>query len=94
MKILQVIPCFAPAWDYGGPLRVCYELSKELVQRGHEVTVYTTDAFNSKNRITKSEEVIDGIRVRRFKNLSNSLANKHNIFLSPDMLFAASCDII
>ena len=86
MKILQVIPYFVPAWDYGGPVRVCYELSKELVSRGHEVTVYTTDALDVKNRIEKQEEIIDGIRVKRFKNLSNAFAYRHNIFLSPNML--------
>lgn len=86
MKILQVIPYFVPAWDYGGPLRVCYELSKELVRRGQEVTVYTTDTLDANSRVEKKEEVIDGIKVKRFRNLSNTLACKHNIFLPLDML--------
>lgn len=87
MRILQVIPYFVPAWDYGGPLHVCYELSKELVNRGHEVTVYTTDALDAKNRVRQREELLDGIRVRRFKNLSNAFAYKHNIFLAVGMPF-------
>ncbi|MFC2017363.1 glycosyltransferase [Chloroflexota bacterium] len=86
MKVLQVIPYFVPAWGYGGPLPVCYGLSKELVQRGHEVTVYTTDALNAKNRIEMSEEIIDKIKVKRFKTLSNTLAYNHNIFFSPGMI--------
>ncbi len=98
MRILQVIPYFVPAWDYGGPLQVCYELSKELVRRGHKVTVFTTDALNAQHRTEQREEVIAGIRVRRFRNLSNSLAYKHNIFLSPDMFLSVkewrSFDII
>lgn len=87
MRILQVIPYFVPAWDYGGPLRVCYELSKQLVNRGHEVTVYTTDALGAKNRVRQSEELLDGISVRRFKNLSNAFGYKHNIFLAVGMPF-------
>ena len=46
MKILQVLPYFVPAWDYGGPVPVAYRFSENLVKRGHEVTVFTTDAMN------------------------------------------------
>ena len=65
---------------------MCYGLSKGLVQRGHEVIVYTTDTLDAKNRIKAREEVIDGIKVRRFGNLSNSIAYNHNFWLSPAML--------
>lgn len=85
MKILQIIPYFVPAWDYGGPLAVCYELSKELVNIGHEVSVYTTDALDSNNRVDKKCEVFDGISVTRFRNISNYLAYQHNIHLSASM---------
>ena len=86
MNILQVIPYFVPAWSYGGPVQAAYNLSKELVKRGHYVTVYTTDALDEKNRVPEKEEVIDGIKVRRFSNLSNTIAYRHNIFLSPAIL--------
>ncbi len=86
MNILQVIPYFLPAWDYGGPVSVVYNLSKELVKRGHEVTVYTTDTLNVRNRIRERKETIDGVKIRRFRNLSKSIAYNHNIFLSPGML--------
>lgn len=87
MRILQVIPYFIPAWGYGGPLRVCYELSKQLVRRGHQVTIYTTDTLDVKSRVKQQDESVDGIRVKRFRNLSNSIAYKHHLFLSPGMLF-------
>jgi hypothetical protein len=45
-KILQIIPYFVSAWDRGGPLNVAYNLSKELMKRGHEINVYTTDILN------------------------------------------------
>jgi len=89
MKILQVIPYFVPAWDFGGPLPVCYELSKQLVKRGHEVAVWTTDALNARSRIAQRTETIDGIEVRRFKNFSNSLAYKYNISSPIGMALAA-----
>ena len=88
MKILQVIHAFVPAWDYGGSLRVCYEVSKELVKRGHDVTVYTTDTLNSKERVKEREEVIEGIKVTRFRNLSNDIAYNHHLFISPGMIIS------
>lgn len=81
MKILQVIPYFVPAWGYGGPIPVCYELSKKLVENGHNVTVCTTDALDSNNRINVKKEKIDGIDVLRFRNISNYLAWYHNLFI-------------
>ncbi|RKX53252.1 MAG: glycosyl transferase [Thermotoga sp.] len=81
MKILQVIPYFVPAWGYGGPIPVCYELSKKLVENGHSVTVCTTDALDNNNRINVRKERIDGIDVLRFRNISNHLAWYHNLFI-------------
>jgi glycosyltransferase involved in cell wall biosynthesis len=46
MRILQVVPTFAPS--FGGTYSVVDSISKELSKR-HEVTVYTTCALN-KNR--------------------------------------------
>ncbi len=81
MKIAQIIPFFAPAWGYGGPVRVCFDISRELAKRGHEVTVLTTDAYDHTKRIGKLCEVIDLVRVLRFRNVSNVLAKKANLFL-------------
>jgi len=86
MKILQVIPYFVPAWDYGGPVQVAFKVSRELVERGHEVTVYTTDTLNESKRLDNREEIIDGIQVKRFRNLNNTLAYNHKIFLSLGMV--------
>lgn len=73
MNILQVIPYFPPAWAYGGPPRVVYEMSRELARR-HSVTVLTTDALDSRNRAGPPRENLDGIEICRLRNLSNSLA--------------------
>lgn len=83
LKILQVLPYFFPAWAYGGIPRVVYELSRELTRMGHDVTVYTTDVLDQDKRCDQSgrETKVDGITVRYFRNISNSLAYHYQVFL-------------
>ena len=81
MNILQVTPYFAPAWAYGGPPRVVFELSRELVKLGHTVTVVTTDTCDSRQRLEDGHELLDGVEVYRLRNLSNRLAWKQQAFL-------------
>ena len=91
MKILHITPYFYPAWAYGGPPRAAYELCKELVKRGHEVTVYTTDTLDAQKRVyvpSKEALEIDGIKVYYFKNLSNRLAGKYHLFITPTFVKA------
>ena len=94
MRILQVISSFPPAFAFGGAPKVAYELSKELVKRGHEVTVFTTDAFDSKSRYKyeKNPLWLDGIEVYHFRNLNNNLAYK-NFPIACDMLSALNKNV-
>ena len=87
MRILQVISSFPPAFAYGGPAIGAYNVSKELVKRGHEVTVYTTDVQdkNSRYKFEKNPIWLDGIEVYHFKNISNSLASNFHISCAPGM---------
>jgi glycosyltransferase involved in cell wall biosynthesis len=41
MKILQLISYFNPR--FGGDVLACYNLSRQLAKKGHEVTILTTD---------------------------------------------------
>ena len=68
MKILQTTLGFYPAVGWGGPVKIVYENSKELIDRGHQVTVYCTNLMDKKNYIQKGtyETEIDGIRVVYF----------------------------
>lgn len=84
-KLLVVIPYFVPAYSYGWPIKVAYDFSIELIKKWYEVTVVTTDALDAKNRIEKSEETIDWIRIIRFRNVSNYLAKFHNLYLPRGM---------
>ena len=51
-----------------------YDYAVGLAARGHEVDVLTTDVLDADTRATPAEESMDGVRVRRLPNLSNSLA--------------------
>ena len=84
MKILHISPAFPPSEGYGGGPVVAYELCKGLVKRGHEVTVYTTDA-NRNSRLADGMTNVEGIEVHYFKTLSNSFAYQQKIFISPGM---------
>jgi glycosyltransferase involved in cell wall biosynthesis len=70
MRILQIIPVFAPAWQAGGPVNVVYNISRELASRGHEVYVYTTNFLDTTRNFmpTKDEYILDGIHIVYFKN--------------------------
>jgi glycosyltransferase involved in cell wall biosynthesis len=95
-KILIVTPYFYPAWHYGGTPRVVFELAKALAQKGHQVTVVTTDARDGNNRLRsgaiKGQDRGQYIYVRKFgfetyyfKNISNLLAAKLKLFWSGGM---------
>lgn len=79
MRILQIVPYYAPAWGYGGPPRVMFNLAKGLTARGHKVTVYTTDAYEKAHRIQVTKDVINSVEVWYFRNLSNWLAYKKKV---------------
>jgi glycosyltransferase involved in cell wall biosynthesis len=86
VRVLQVTPYFAPAWAYGGPPRVMFDYASGLVALGHTVDVYTTDALDEHARAAPAFEVIDGVSVRRFPNLSNRLAWERKKYLPRGLL--------
>jgi glycosyltransferase involved in cell wall biosynthesis len=80
MKILQVCHSFYPCFEAGGVVRVVYELSKKLVENGHDVTVYTTDGCKKRLKVKKNLPVdVEGVRTYYFRNLSNVLRIKLKI---------------
>jgi glycosyltransferase involved in cell wall biosynthesis len=79
MKILQVCQSFYPCFASGGVTRVVYEVSKELVSLGHEVTVYTTDGCAEVIANNKQSKNIEGVNVYYFKNLFKKLKSKFKI---------------
>ena len=87
MKILQVISYFYPAWSYGGPGKLVYEISANLSSY-ENVTVYSTDAFDSKRRRNKNDNILIPKRIKTnfFANINNYLAYRLKFFLPPFLL--------
>ena len=85
LNVLQVIPVFNPPEFYGGSQRVAYQISKELVKRGHEVYVYTSDAKrgNLRERVKESVERFDGINICHFKHISHLLTERMGFVVTP-----------
>lgn len=75
LRVVEVVPYYEPAWAFGGPPKVMSEEARELVRRGHDVTVFTTDALDAHHRAVPSGLLeMDGVSVHRFRNVSNTLA--------------------
>lgn len=68
MNILQVTLGFLPATAWGGPVKIVHNNARELIRRGHQVTVYCTNLFDKKRKIRPHtfEDMVDGIRVVYF----------------------------
>jgi glycosyltransferase involved in cell wall biosynthesis len=94
MKLLFVSPYYAPAWDFGGPVRAAETLAAELATRGHEVDVWTTDALSRAERIRPSERVatLRGVRVRRFPTVALGTFERFNMFVTPALARAPQLD--
>ncbi len=62
MRIAQIAPLqvAVPPRGYGGTERVVYELTEELVHRGHEVTLFATgDSHTSARLVSTLERAIN-----------------------------------
>lgn len=94
MKILHVVSYFPPAFGFGGPVRVAYQLSKELSRLGHEIWVYTTNAKDFKTTITSGRQLkMDGFNVHRFKILSVNNFKLFKPFITPELITTAKNQI-
>ena len=65
MNILHVIPSYAPAWRYGGPIAAVLGLTRELAAQGHNVTVMTTNIDGPDTLDVPTEQAVpmDGVQV-------------------------------
>jgi len=85
MKILQVSPKFHP-FVASGSTRVAYNISKELVKRGHSVTVYTSNVRDKYNRTEPKVEESDGIKIYRFRSIGTIFTREMKIFVTPTII--------
>lgn len=72
MKILQIVPSYKPAYQYGGTIESVGRLCEGLVQAGVDVQVFTTTANGSEELDvqTNKEYLIEGVKVIYFKRLT------------------------
>ena len=84
MRILHVISTFPPAFAFGGPPKVALDVCRELAKRGHDVEVYTTNAYDQKSNFKPENRtvVIDGIKVTYFSNM----LRLSNLYIAPKMI--------
>lgn len=93
MKILQVVSFFPPAYAFGGPVQVAYQIAKEQAKK-HEVVVYTSDAKDFGSRLNvEPVKIVDRIRVHYFRNLSLMSAKKAKLFITPHTISRAMGEI-
>ncbi len=69
-------------------MELIYNLSKSLFDRGHQITIYTTDALNKGRKSEYRTETIDmhGVKVYEFKSLGGKLGQRYPIHISPAMI--------
>jgi len=84
MRILQVIATFYPALAFGGPVKVAYNICMELTRRGHDVEVFTTNAYDQTRNFEpiSREQIINGFKVTYF----NNKLRFSNLFISSEMI--------
>lgn len=74
-------------------MKIAYDLGKELVKRGNEIFVYTSDALDLHNRVKTKVVEIKGMNVHYFKNLSMFSVRTSRLFLTPEMNKQLQCDL-
>ena len=81
LRILHVVPYYEQAWAYGGIPRLATAMTRGLAQRGHDVSVCTTDVCDARSRVSRQSAISrSGLRVHVFPNLSNRLAYHWQFF--------------
>lgn len=73
LKILHVVPYYAPAWIYGGVVRAVSGLAAAQAAHGHSVSVLTTDTLTPTQQIDTLHEIRDGVTVIRCRNRIGAL---------------------
>lgn len=85
MNILHIVPYFFIDWSGDKPVETVYGLAKAQINQGHSVTIYTTNAFNKKEK-ARGLITVDGIGVHEFESLGDNLGKKHHICISSSMI--------
>ena len=84
INILKIVNYFYPAQEPGGPIPVVYNFAKRLIQRGHSVTIWTSNLLTAKDKMSSKTLVsqYDGIPVVYF----DSLLRYHWVAITPGLI--------
>jgi glycosyltransferase involved in cell wall biosynthesis len=84
MKILQISPYFNNN-SASGSTKVAFDISHELVKRGHIVVVYASD--KGKGGAEKEFEANDGLSVYHFPTIGSKFTRKLKLFITPYFMY-------
>lgn len=79
LNILHLTPYAPPAWAYGGVVVAVGGLAAAQAERGHTVTLLTTDAGDFESRLPSGDHAVGAVRVVRCRNLIYPLRAKYNL---------------
>ncbi len=87
-RILRVVPFYAPAYGYGGPVVHSVNISKHQAALGYDVRIFTSNILTHdviSKKLSKFE-VIDKVKIHRFP-IKYRLGQSH-FFITPTLPFA------
>lgn len=79
MRILHVVPYYAPAWAWGGVVTAVTGLSRAQARAGHRVSVLTTDTLGPSIRGSSGAETLDDVEVWRVPTRAMALRARFNL---------------
>lgn len=77
VRVLQVAPRYAPAWAFGGGVRISFDLGRGLAALGHHVSAYTSNQLDRTRVIDIDRERLEGVDITRFRNRFQRLAGAY-----------------
>ncbi len=86
---LQLTYMYAPAWGYGGPVRLMFDYARWMSSHS-EVAVFTSDIHHDLTRIAAKSETISGVPIERHRLFFPTLAKNGFCLPSPLMWVRAA----
>jgi glycosyltransferase involved in cell wall biosynthesis len=86
---LQLTHMYAPAWGYGGPVRLLFEYARWMSSNS-DVAAFTSDIHHDLTRIKAKSETISSVPIERHKLLFPALTKRGVYLISPFMCVRAA----
>lgn len=81
MNILHVVPYYAPAFGFGGPIQSSLRIATALQAQDHALAVLSTDVSTSGERLPSGWDEERNLPIYRVKNASHAIARRYKVFL-------------